>query len=211
MEVGLSIFDIDVIAYSHFHPDHTGELVSLLFSSKYPDPKRRDKPLTLVGGIGFSAFFQGLKNIFGRWIELPTEIFRLIEVSDNGVQTLPFDGFDLVSIPVEHNPESLAYRVENRNGSSVVYSGDTDFTENLITLALNSDILFCEASHPDALKKTGHLSPSLAGEIATRANVGRLVLTHFYPEIEQTDVEAECRKTFGGSLVLAEDLLTFTI
>ncbi|MBC8432170.1 MAG: hypothetical protein H8D96_09630 [Desulfobacterales bacterium] len=47
----------------------------------------------------------------------------------------------------------------------------------------------------------------MAGEIATRSNVGQLVLTHFYPECDQVDIEKECRKTYTGPLVLAEDLI----
>ncbi|MGD8952490.1 MAG: MBL fold metallo-hydrolase, partial [Desulfobacterales bacterium] len=69
----------------------------------------------------------------------------------------------------------------------------------------------CESALPDALKVDGHLTPSLAGEIATQANVGRLVLTHFYPECDQTDVTKECRKTYAGPLVLARDLMTLKL
>jgi ribonuclease BN (tRNA processing enzyme) len=47
----------------------------------------------------------------------------------------------------------------------------------------------------------------LAGEIASLANVRKLVLTHFYPECDLVDIEKQCRKTFAGPLVLAEDLM----
>ena len=209
--MGLTIFDIDVIAYSHFHPDHTGELVSFLFSSKYPDASQRKKRLTMIGGTGFRVFFEGLKNTYGRWIELPDELFRLVEVTGDRMQRQPFNGFDLISIPVEHNPESVAYRIDSGQHTSVVYSGDTDFCENLIILAHEANLLICEASHPDALKVAGHLSPSLAGAIATKANTDRLILTHLYPESDQADIVAECRKTFAGPILLAEDLLRVTL
>ena len=48
---------------------------------------------------------------------------------------------------------------------------------------------------------------SLAGEIATRANVAKLVLTHFYPECDHANIEKQCRKTWSGPLVLAEDMM----
>jgi ribonuclease BN (tRNA processing enzyme) len=57
----------------------------------------------------------------------------------------------------------------------------------------------------------GHLTPSLAGDIATRAGVKKLVLTHFYPECDQANIEQECRKTYDGPLVLAEDLMRIEI
>ena len=93
----------------------------------------------------------------------------------------------------------------------MVYSGDTDYSDNLVTLAKNANILICESALPDEIKVAGHLTPSLAGEIATRANVGKLVLIHFYPECEQADIEAECRKSYSGPLVLAQDLMKINI
>ena len=61
------------------------------------------------------------------------------------------------------------------------------------------------------MRVTGHLTPSLAGDLAARANVRRLVLTHFYPECEKEDIIAQCRKTYAGPLVLAEDLMQFDV
>ena len=89
----------------------------------------------------------------------------------------------------------------------MVYSGDTDFSHNLVNLSRNADLLICESALPDDLKVKGHLTPSLAGEIASLANVRKLVLTHFYPECDLVDIEKQCRKTFAGPLVLAEDLM----
>ena len=40
LQAGVRIFDLAFICYSHFHPDHTGELVPFLFSNKYPDSTR---------------------------------------------------------------------------------------------------------------------------------------------------------------------------
>ena len=89
----------------------------------------------------------------------------------------------------------------------MVYSGDTDVCENLVTLARDADVLICESALPDELKVPGHLTPSLAGQIASQAGVRKLVLTHFYPECNAVDVAEQCRKTYPGPLVLAEDLL----
>jgi ribonuclease BN (tRNA processing enzyme) len=51
----------------------------------------------------------------------------------------------------------------------------------------------------------------MAGDIASRAGVRRLMLTHFYPACDQADIEAECRRTYSGPLVLARDLLRLTL
>ncbi len=45
LEAGQSIFDISHIFLSHFHPDHSGELVPFLFATQYPDKNQRKKRL----------------------------------------------------------------------------------------------------------------------------------------------------------------------
>ena len=108
---------------------------------------------------------------------------------------------------MDHNPESIAYRVEIPGGASVVYSGDTDYCDTLIELARDADLLICEAALPDDLKVGGHLAPSLAGRVAAAARVHQLMLTHFYPQCDQADIVSQCRQTYSGPLLLAEDLM----
>ena len=36
-------------------------------------------------------------------------------------------------------------------------------------------------------------------------------MTHFYPECDSADIEAECRKTYDGPLVLARDLMVVDV
>ena len=158
LEAGTDIYRIDYVFFSHFHPDHTAELVPFLFANKFPDPMRRSRPLTLVGG-----------------------------------------------------PESVAFRIATASGCAVVYSGDTDYSERLVALARQVGLLICEAAVPDDQKIPGHLTPSLAGEMAAQADVQRLMLTHFYPACDQTDIAAQCRRTYNGPLLLAEDLMTVIV
>ena len=211
LQAGQSIFDITHVFYSHLHPDHSAELVPLLFSTRYPDVRQRKFPLTLVAGSGFKSHYKKLKAAYGHWIELPSEILSIIELNTEGSDSAHFTDFQVTSIPVEHNPESLAYRFSGPQGGSVVYSGDTDYSENLIQLARDADVLICEAALPDDMKVEGHLTPSQAGDIASRARVSKLVLTHFYPECDQTDIVSQCRKSYSGPLILARDLLTIPI
>ena len=207
LEAGITIFDISYIFFSHFHPDHTGELVSFLFSTKYPDENRRQAPLTLVAGKGFLNFYGRLKKAYGKWIELAPGLLNIIELDNQARDYRRFDSFTVESLPVAHNDESIAYRVTDLQGKSIVYSGDTDFCDNLVVLANNADLFICESALPDQLKVPGHLTPSLAGEVAKRANVRQLILTHFYPECKKVDIEKECRKTYQGQLKLATDLM----
>jgi ribonuclease BN (tRNA processing enzyme) len=206
-EAGVSIFEISFIFLSHFHPDHSGELVPFLFSNKYAGGNLREIPLTILAGTGFSDFYGRLKAAYGRWIELDPGRLNIAELDNKTPDSRKFDEFTVESVPVEHNSESIAYKISTPDRTAVVYSGDTDFSEQLVTLAGGADILICESAFPDELKVRGHLTPSLAGDIAAQAHVKKLVLTHFYPECDKTDIEQQCRKTYAGPLVLAEDLM----
>lgn len=208
-EAGVSIHDISYIFLSHFHPDHTGELASFLFSNKYPNRYQRKLPLTLAGGKGFLDFFNRLSALYGNWIEFDHGMLSLVEFDTISNHTRKFDGFMVETAPTNHNPESIAYKIISDQGDIIVYSGDTDVCSGLIDLSHNADLLICESATPDAMKVKGHLTPSLAGKIASMANVRQLILTHFYPECDQVDIVAECRKTFSGNLILAQDLMTF--
>jgi len=208
LEAGHSIFDISHILLSHFHPDHSAELVPFLFASKYPDQKKRKKTLNIIAGKGFVSFYGLLRNVYGDWIELAPGIVDIIEFSNTSHDTRRFTDFAVESSPVEHRKESIAFRITDNRGKSIVYSGDTDASDNLVALAKNADLFICEAAFPDEQKSEGHLTPCMAGEIASRASVRQLILTHFYPVCDTVDMKKQCRRTYAGPLQLARDLLT---
>jgi ribonuclease BN (tRNA processing enzyme) len=56
-----------------------------------------------------------------------------------------------------------------------------------------------------------HLTPSAAGEVASRAGTRRVVLTHFYPACDGVDMLQQLRKTYAGEAVLAEDGMTLDL
>ncbi|MGA6924837.1 MAG: MBL fold metallo-hydrolase, partial [Desulfosarcina sp.] len=211
LEIGVSIFDISHLFLSHFHPDHSGELVSFLFALKYPEPSAQKRPLTLVAGNGFKVFFEGLKRVYGDWMVLPTGRLKVIELDNRQPDHFASDTFRVGSMPMNHRPESLAYRIVDAHGKVLVYSGDTDICDGLGDIAANADVMICESAFPDDQKIDGHLTPSLAGTIAQAAAVKRLVLTHFYPACEGVDIEKQCRSAYSGPIVLAMDRMTLTL
>ncbi len=211
LEAGTSIFEITHLLYSHLHPDHTAELVPLLFATKYPSGAGRRTPLTIVAGRGFSDFFERLRRAYGTWIEIGGGLLHVIEMDTRGRDRLELGRATVETVPVEHTPESIAFRVTSPGGKSLVYSGDTGYSESLVELSRDTDLMVCESAFPETHKVSGHLTPAEAGEIARRAGVRRLVLTHFYPQCEAADMEAECRRTYAGPLTLAEDLMVFEL
>ncbi len=211
LEAGVTIGEIDLLLLSHLHPDHSGELVSFLFAAKYPETYRRRRPFTLAGARGLRKFFDGLTAVYGDWIILPEDLFSLRELDNRKPDALAAGRMAVRSRPVAHTESSIGYRVEVPGGITVAYSGDTDLCDGLVKLARNADLFICECSVPDAMKVTGHLTPSEAGKAAARAGARRLVLTHFYPECDGADIETQCRMTWKGPLTLAEDLMVIKL
>ncbi|MDD2670964.1 MAG: MBL fold metallo-hydrolase [Syntrophales bacterium] len=210
LEAGVSIWEITHVFISHHHPDHTGELASFLFATKYPEEYRRRTAFTVAGAEGLLRLYDGLRQAFGNWIEME-EILHFREFSTAGPDVMEDEEFETETLPMRHIESSVGYRVTARDGSVAVYSGDTDYSDNLIELARNADLLICESSLPDEIKAEGHLTPSIAGTIATRADVKTLLLTHFYPESDRFDIESECRQTYAGPLIFARDLMELDV
>jgi ribonuclease BN (tRNA processing enzyme) len=86
-------------------------------------------------------------------------------------------------------------------------SGDTDYCQSIVDLAREADLLVLECSFPEGRKVEGHLTPSLAGRIASESHCRRLLLTHLYPVCDSADVVGPCRDIFKGDIILAEDLM----
>jgi len=204
---GVDYHQINHIFYTHVdHPDHINDLSEIIFANKYDYP-RREKDLDITGPIGMRRFYENLKRLFPI-IENPPFSVNIREVEDSQVK---FDGILVESKPLHHQDvRSVGYRLEFE-GKSIVYSGDTDYCDNLVGLAKKSDLLVVESSFPDEFKVDGHLTPSLAGKVAHKAGVKKLLLTHLYPVCDQYDIVEQARKTYGGDIIIAEDLMTLEV
>lgn len=207
LEAGTKISQVSHIFLSHLHLDHTGDLAPFLFSTKYGPRQFRDSPLTIVAASGFSAFFNDLNRVYKDWLALPSQMINIIELDNKKPDHYEFEGFRVDSMPMRHREESIGYRITASNGTCVVYSGDTEYNENLVALAKDADLFICESAFPDGSDIIMHMTPSLAGKAASLANAAQLVLTHLYPSCDNTDIEAQCRKTYSGPLIIARDLL----
>ena len=209
LEYGVEIFDLTHVFLSHFHPDHTAELVPLLFATKYSENHMRFQPLHLYAGKGFYSFYQGLQAAYKDWIVLPDHQLTINEIDVLKGETLSLGDVRVLARPVEHRPESLAFRFENPAGTAIVYSGDTDECQTLTDLARGADLFICESAYPEGMKTVGHLTPSSAGRMAQEADVKRLVLTHLYPPCDRVNIAKQAASAYKGPIIVAEDLMSF--
>jgi ribonuclease BN (tRNA processing enzyme) len=208
---GLNHEKIERVFFTHFHPDHTADIIHLLFASRNPSILKKRKPFVLAGARGLKDLIVKLQAAYDDWLRLPPEIMRIEELDVHGDFQRDYPGFRIIARPVRHSSGSLAYRVEDKNGKSFVYSGDTGLCDEIVELSKGSDLLVLESSFPDGEEVEGHLTPSQAGQIATLAGVNRLILIHFYPKCLRTDIAAQARKSYKGDLTLGSDLLHLTI
>jgi ribonuclease BN (tRNA processing enzyme) len=208
LHAGLDPFAVDRIFFTHFHPDHTVDVVPLLFSIKY-GAEERTRPLYLAGPEPFRSFWASLMEVWGAWMagDYPT---RVSEFSHECPSPLDLPGCRLSWAPAEHRPESIAYRLDGEGGA-FVYTGDTEHSESVVELAHGAHTLLVECSFPDDNAVPGHLTPSSAARLASEAGVERVVLTHIYPSTDALDLPAEIRRGYDGAVTVVEDGFRFGV
>ncbi|MFJ9626263.1 MBL fold metallo-hydrolase [Streptomyces sp. NPDC101175] len=139
------------------------------------------------------------------------------------------DDMKVTAVLVPHGAvfPAYAYRFDTDHGS-VVFSGDTAPTPNIVRLAAHTDVLVHEALHPAALASLGlsqalidhitstHTEVARLGRIAAEADAGALVATHLGPGQQTVVPDATWRRLlrdsarradYGGPMVLGADLL----
>jgi len=203
-EAGVRLQDINAILFTHFHIDHCSDLAPFLFARRIPLEPDDMQPL-LMYGRGAVHYYNGLRQIYDRWVEDQNgpPVVKDLEI----VASFQLGPWSLEWCPTHHTENSTAYRLEDARGRCLVISGDTGPCAALEELGRDADTLILECSFPDPSPFSTHLSPQSAGELAHRAQCSRLILTHFYPQIESVDISGIVSNRFSGSLLLARDHL----
>lgn len=209
--VGVPITALDHVLLTHFHPDHSADLIAFLFATRHPAILHKRRPFRVIGPTGLVAFLHGLEQGYGRWIRIPDSVMKLEEWPPEPGPVHRLGKLQADAVAVRHTESCLAYRFEAPNGASVVVSGDTGPCASLIALAKACDLLILECSFPEGAEQDGHLTPRRAGELAAAAGVKKLVLVHFYPDVLATDIVTPCRRAYQGELVLGRDGLTVRV
>ncbi len=211
LKAGIKHDQVDLVLYTHFHPDHTGELVPFIFASKYGPGFRRSRPVMIWGAEGLKQLLGGFEAAYGEWAVPASGSILFEEIPVHMKTSQQFPPLTISTIHTAHTSQSLAYRIETADGRTVVFSGDTDFCQELIEISREADLLVMECAAPEGQKVKGHMTPSEAGTTAHEAGVKHLVLTHFYPECDKSDMLTPCRQKYSGPVTLAEDMMRFII
>ncbi len=134
-------------------------------------------------------------------------------------------GVRVTAFEVDHAPvkPAFGYRIDYA-GRSVVLSGDTRVSENLIRHAQGVDLLVHEVFVPETLQRAGtppgraknivayHTTPEQAGQVFARAKPKLAVYSHIcLPTATDQDLLPPTRKTYAGPLELGEDLMVIEV
>lgn len=193
LEFGFAVDNIDVIVLTHFHPDHAADLTTFLFACNYGEP-RRAKDLILLGGRGLELFFRRLCLAYPSI--KPNGYFLNIRSMARDAWS-PWDGMTIETVPVKHRKESIGVKIINST-KTIVFTGDTDYSADLVSFAKGADLLVSECSFPD-LKVKGHLNLSVLEKVVAKAKPKQVMLSHLYPEWERF------RGVLHAPFLLAED------
>ncbi|RNL84519.1 MBL fold metallo-hydrolase [Halostreptopolyspora alba] len=194
----VDMYGVDAVYLSHLHADHCFDLCSYWVARRFAHdgPKPRIPVYGPVGVAGRMAQAYGLDPDPGM-----TETFEFRELAAGELRIGPFSArVDLVNHPVD----AFGIRLEH-NGRVLTYSGDTGACDEIVRLARDADLFLCEASFHDHREhpKDMHLTGSEAGEVAQRAGVDQLVLTHLVPWNDDGCTLNEAQGTFDGRIELA--------
>ena len=206
---------IGAVLLTHFHSDHIGELGEWNLQTWVAG---RPAPLSVIGPEGVQSVVAGFNeayaldrgyrvahhgadfNVPALGLMIPAPIAFPVGATSAVVHDT--DGLRITAFLVDHRPivPAVGYRFDWR-GRSVVVSGDTVKSANLIAAARDADVLVHEAQANHIVKILGevaaanrpraakimadipsyHTTPVQAAEVANEANVKLLVMSHLTP------------------------------
>lgn len=202
---------LDAIVISHMHADHFFDLVPLRYGLKYGDALREKRLPLWLPPNGRSAL-EALQKAVS--IDAPDDFFdALFEIREyDATQTVHVKDLRLRFRPVRHYVEAFALRIEH-DGESITYSADTAPCDAIVEHARMSSLFLCEAALGLRTEHggRGHSSAREAGEMARRAGVERLVLTHYPAQDAVEALVAAAKSSFPGPVSAAQDGAQFSI
>lgn len=198
--VGFDPGSVEAVLVSHLHGDHFGGIPFLVLDGQF---SRRERPLLVAGPPGVQArVLQAMEVLYPGSTAVQRRFdLRFLELEAGrpaAIGSATVTGYEVL-----HASGAPAYALRLELGGKVIaYSGDTEWSEALVTAARGTDLFICEAYFFDKDVKN-HLSyRALLGQL-DRLECRRLILTHLSADMLARRAEA--------SHEAAEDGLVLTI
>lgn len=227
-QVNVSYDKINALFLTHLHSDHVVGLPDLWLTGWLIS--ERVTPLNVFGPTGTDEMITHLQKAFAFDIKIRVENDKQLEEGSELLakeiqQGVVYEknGVKVIAFKVDHysNIPSFGYRIEY-NGHSVVLSGDTRYSENLIRFAKGADLLVHEVVvAPDTLGKSDrrynilmqHTTPEQAAQVFTKVKPKLAAYSHIakiYGKTEE-DILKRTKANYSGPVIMGEDLMNFSI
>ncbi|MBK0383688.1 MBL fold metallo-hydrolase [Pedobacter sp. SD-b] len=171
--------DLDYILISHLHGDHFGGLPFIILDFTR---KKRTKALTIIGPPSIEAKTLLLLDVLYPDLidKIDRNLLEFIEFESNQKQDL--HDFKLQTFEVIHSPPSFPNALKLFIDDKIIaFSGDTEWTNNLIPLADEADLLICECNGFKTIGK-GHLNYQTIIKNQHLLNAKQIILNHLGDE-----------------------------
>ncbi len=229
---------VNSLFLTHLHSDHVVGIPDLWLTGWLPPPfGRRSTTFRVWGPTGTKEMMSYLERAYQWDIRTRRADEKLPEsgvaiVASDIAEGIAYekDGVKITAFDVDHGDvikPAFGYRIDYA-GRSVVISGDTRPSENLVRFAQGADVLIHEvaAAKEELLRRSDvvrriighHTTPEQAGTVFARVRPKLAVYTHIVllgdaadPAPAAQDLLGLTRKTYAGPLELGEDLMTIEV
>ncbi|MCM3094332.1 MULTISPECIES: MBL fold metallo-hydrolase [unclassified Cytobacillus] len=222
---------VNKLFLTHLHSDHTIGIPDVWLTGSLPTAGKRETSFEIWGPEGTKDMMDNMEKSFEADIKVRNanqneNLEGLDAIGHDIEQGVVYEknGVEVIAFLVDHGPmePSYGYRV-NYQGHSVVISGDTRYSKNLIRYAKGTDLLIHEvaAARPDnklaAIQKILdiHTTPEEAGKVFSKVKPKLAVYSHIVLLGGLTDAESNLAvrtsKVYDGQVVIGEDLMSFNI
>ena len=228
-QIKIPFTEIDALFLTHLHSDHIVGIPDLWLTGW---ARGRKIPLQVWGPAGTKEMMSHLEEAFKFDIQIRQADDKLPNqgvavVAKDIEQGVVYDdaGIKVTAFSVDHGlvKPALGYRVDFA-GHSLVLSGDTRYSENLIKFSQGADVLIHEVIDPEAFRARNssmsverfnaivghHTTAEQAGTIFARVKPKLAVYSHIVPG-DSTNLIPLTRKTYSGPLEVGEDLMVIEI
>ena len=196
----VALRDIQAIFVTHFHADHFGGIPFFMIDAQLFS--KRTEPLTLVGPAGLQSWYERfMETSFpGSSRTQPKFMLTLVELAPGQAMTIA--GVTVKPFQADHgNPGGpfFSYRLEAQ-GRVIAYTGDTQWTDQLIPTAVDADLFVAEAYFFDKKIKF-HLDLKTLLEKLPLIAPKRLILTHMSDDMLGRLEQLEYETAYDGKVV----------
>ena len=229
-QLNIPFNDVDRLFLTHLHSDHTVGIPDLWLTGWVMG---RKVPLRVWGPAGTREMMSHLQQAYAFDVHMRRDLDEHLPTEGVAIESHEVEqgivyeehGIRVIAFEVDHGPvkPAFGYRVDF-SGHSVVLSGDTRFSENLVRFAQGADVLIHEVLDLDAYRQADkiytpeqiqkviahHTTAEQAGIVFSRVKPKLAVYSHIVP-IDAPNLLAATRRNYSGPLELGEDLMSIDV